>query len=317
LARTLRRTIRVRIGPFVRHVASALHGGPWNKSLRRVPSSRPVTIHRADGFRLAGAVYHPAERPAGPVPEGAARHATRAPGILLLHGWDPQGQRHGLYVALADALARRGFLVLTMNLRGYPGTGDVLAALDFLAGLPDVDEDRVMLLGHSYGAGLVIPAMLRRPSLSRAIIYGPSAWVEETITGDEPTHREFYHERFWRYMDGVDPVPLDDFLRFSDQVYIPVQAKELAAGHAPILVLDGGAENEKALSFSEHVLALIPAPVDYWSIPGTDHFCNCAVFGNLLVEDRQAIDALVDRLETWFDESPARNASAGTIAGGG
>lgn len=301
------RTIRVRIGPFVRHVLAALHGGLWRKRFRRMPEAEGVRILRPDGRSLAGRLYRPRTKPAGA--SGVPR-----PAMLMLHGWDPQGQCHGLYVALADALARRGWVVLTVNFPGYPGSdppvdpagydmveleGAALAALDDFVGRDEVDEERLVLLGHSYGAGLVIPTLRERPWLTRAVIYGPSIWVVEMMTGCEATHQSFYHERYWRYMDGVPPVPLSRYVALMEDIYIPHQIEAVQEGHSPILLLDGADETAKALAFSAHVHELIPPPCDYWSIPGTDHFCNTAVIGRLLIEDRAAIQGLTEKLIDW------------------
>lgn len=301
----LLRTLRIRIGPAVRHLDSALRKGLWTKTFRAPPEGEEVRVRRSDGFELAGRLY----RPPPDAPSG-----TGAPGLLMLHGWDPQGQGHGLYLALAEAMTRRGYVVLTLNLRGYPGshapaepsgfsldelTSDALAAVDFLADHEGVDERRLALLGHSYGAGLVIPVLARRPMIARAVIYGPSIWMVETTTGPHATHREFYHERYWRYMDGVKPIPMADFLRLAEDIYIPAQLDELEAGHAPILLLDGADEPDTALEFSALLLDLLLPPREYWSIPGTDHFCNTALIGKVLVEDRTAIAALAGKLDDW------------------
>lgn len=304
------RTTRVRIGPFVRHVLAALHGGLWRKRFRSIPDAEDVRILRPDGRSLAGRVYRPRETK----PEPADAPGSRRPAVLMLHGWDPQGQRHGLYVALADALARRGWVVLTVNLPGYPGSdapngpagyhlaeleAAAHAALDDLILRDEVDEERLVLLGHSYGAGLVIPMLRERPQLARAVIYGPSTWMVEMVTGPEATHQAFGHERYWRYMDGVPPVPLSQYVSLIEDIYIPHQVDQLPEGHSPILLLDGGAETARTLAFSRHVLGLLPPPCDYWSIPGTDHFCNSAVIGGVLIEDRVAVDSLTEKLIDW------------------
>lgn len=309
-AHYLARTTRVRIGPFVRHVLTALHGGLWRKRFRSLPDAQCVRILRPDGRSLAGRLYRPTMEDA--TNPGAGSSAR--PAMLMLHGWDPQGQCHGLYVALADALARRGWIVLTVNFPGYPGSDPprepgafelaelesaALAALDDLASREEVDERRLLLLGHSYGAGLVLPLLKARPSLPRAVIYGPSAWADELMAGPKATHQAFFHERYWRYMDGVPPVPLSRYIAVVNDIYIPNQVGMLEEGHPPILLLDGGAETEKALAFSAHVHALLPPPCDYWSIPGTDHFSNSAVIGRVLIEDREAIEGLTDKLIDW------------------
>lgn len=310
------RTVRVRIGPGVRHLDSALHRGVWRKRMRHPPRGVPVDIRRADGFSLAGSLYRSVGADGG-----------RSPATLILHGWDPEGQRHGLYLALAEALVRRGHVVLTMNFRGYPGSdvpagawgftidelvGDVIAAVDALAARPDVNRDQVTLLGHSYGADVVLPVLSRRSWLETAVVYGPSIWMDETITGPAASHREFYHERYTTYMTGVNRVPMRGFLRLARDLYIPNQIGRLPANHPPILVLDGADEPDRARAFSRHVLDLIPPPVDYWSIPKTDHFCNTSVVGGVLVEDVGAIESLVEGMTEWAaGVREARGAAAG------
>jgi acetyl esterase/lipase len=296
----------------VRHCLAALSGRWRDKRLRRAPAGLAVTVVRPDGFRLAGRLF---------APRGAA---GAVPGMVIAHGWDPQGQRHGLYVALADALARRGYAVLTFNLRGYPGSdlpagwdgftidelaGDVIAALDWLRNREGVDPDRVALLGHSYGADLVIPVLARDPGIWRAIIYGASCWMDATTTAPDATHREFYHERYWRYMTVGRPMPMRDFLDLTEGLYIPNQVDALEAGHPPVLLVDGGDEKGSTLMFSALLRGLVRPPCDYHTIPGTDHFCNTAAFGDLLVEDRRAITAFAEYLVHWL-QRPARAETA-------
>lgn len=311
VAQYVLRTTRVRIGPFVRHVLAALHGGLWRKRFRSAPRADEVRILRPDGRSLTGRVYRQ------PKEEATDRaHAPRSgrPAMLVLHGWDPQGQCHGLYLALADALVRRGWIVLTVNLPGYPGSdapngpagydlaeleSAALTALDDFVSRDDVDDRRLVLLGHSYGAGLVIPMLKSRPSVPRAIIYGPSIWVTETTTGPDATHRAFYHERYWRYMDGVPPVPMSEYLALMEDIYIPAQVGALPEGHAPILLLDGADEKQEALAFSAYLHEILPPPCEYWSIPHTDHFCNAAVIGGVLIEDRAAIERLAKKIVDW------------------
>lgn len=313
MVRAALRSLRVRIGPIVRHLLTALHGSWWRKSVRRAPQGHPVRIRRSDEFSLAGRMYVP-ERP----PDAGLS------GVLVVHGWDPQGQRHGLYTALADALSRRGRSVLTINLRGYPGsdapatsTGfnieelaqDVVAAVDWLRNRKAIDEEKVSLLGHSYGADLVLPALCRGAQVCQAVIYGPSSWMDRTTYGPGATHQAFYHERYWRYMTVQDPVPLAVFLELVPHLYIPEQVEMLCENHIPLLLIDGGDESSETKAFSSLIRRIIPPPLDYHSVPGTDHFCNTAAFGELLVEDRDAIDSLADHLDGWLTVGSLRRAS--------
>jgi dipeptidyl aminopeptidase/acylaminoacyl peptidase len=90
------------------------------------------------------------------------RHA----GALFLHGWRSDRQKH---VMPAQLLSELGFVSLTVDLRGHGKTGqlehavsvrdnlqDVTAAFDFLVSRDDVDRNRIVLAGFSYGGFLAI-----------------------------------------------------------------------------------------------------------------------------------------------------------------
>jgi pimeloyl-ACP methyl ester carboxylesterase len=108
---------------------------------------------------LAGSVSRP--RDGGPWPA-----------IVLLSGSGPQDRDEDLgaaasikpFAVLGDALTRAGFLVLRYDDRGVAAstgdyasaviadfTADARAALDYLLTRPDVDAERVGVLGHSEG----------------------------------------------------------------------------------------------------------------------------------------------------------------------
>jgi dipeptidyl-peptidase-4 len=86
-------------------------------------------------------------------------------------------------------LADRGVVVFQLDNRGTPSRGrafenaiyrhlgevelaDQLAGLDYLAGLPFVDPDRVGIYGHSYGGFMAALALLRAPTRFRVGIAG-------------------------------------------------------------------------------------------------------------------------------------------------
>lgn len=120
------------------------------------------------------------------VPAGA----TRAPGIVIAHGF--AGSRM-LMRAWSLAYARAGYVVAAPDLTGHganvtalPGepdpdrlAADVLATLDVLAARPEVDAERLVLLGHSMGSRAVLAAGVAAPERVRAV-------VAVSPTGDAP-----------------------------------------------------------------------------------------------------------------------------------
>ena len=139
----------------------------------------PVTIW-SQGVRLAGDLYKPQDIAAG----------TKLPGILLVHGWG--GTKDHLGTAYARQFAELGFIVLAFDYKGWgesdgpllpadvlPDGGksaeitvaathvrrvvdpismqaDVRAALNYLAGEPQVMPERLGIWGTGLGGGVAL-----------------------------------------------------------------------------------------------------------------------------------------------------------------
>ena len=126
---------------------------------------------RAAGVRLAGTLTLPnLDRPCAVViliPGGGA------------HDRDYTILRHRPFLVLADRLTRRGVAVLRFDERGVGESQgerasatsatyaeDVMAGLDFLAGRPEIDPDRIGLIGHSEGGTIASLAAATSPQLA-------------------------------------------------------------------------------------------------------------------------------------------------------
>ena len=110
------------------------------------------------------------------------------PAVALLSGSGPQDRDgtvfgHRLFLVLADYLTRRGIVVLRFDDRGIgQSTGnlavattkdfasDALAAVAFLRTRPDVDPERIGLVGHSEGAVVVPMAANRGGEIAFAVL---------------------------------------------------------------------------------------------------------------------------------------------------
>jgi dienelactone hydrolase len=88
------------------------------------------------------------------------------PGFLFIHGW---GGDQAEDLAQAEELARLGCVCFTFDLRGHADSGaskdevtrqdsldDVLAAYDYLASQPMIDEAAIGVVGTSYGGYLAM-----------------------------------------------------------------------------------------------------------------------------------------------------------------
>lgn len=134
----------------------------------------------SDGTRISGDVFSPEDRQA----------SDKLPAIVMSHGWG--GTRNHLNLAYAPFIAAEGFVVLTIDYRGwgdsdsrlvlqseqpepndqgevtvtvkavrevvdpFDQTEDIRNAITFIQGEPGVDPERIGLWGSSYSGGHAI-----------------------------------------------------------------------------------------------------------------------------------------------------------------
>jgi len=145
-------------------------GAPYTAEEVRVP-------HPA-GFRLAGTLTLPRDR------------RGRVPAVVTITGSGAQDRDEAIPVVagfrpfrqVADTLARRGIAVLRMDDRGFgasEGDGgaatsrdfasDIAAAVAYLRARPEIDPDRIALVGHSEG-GIIAPMVAVSDPRIRAVV---------------------------------------------------------------------------------------------------------------------------------------------------
>jgi len=173
-----------------------------------------------DGVRLKGAYYRPA--------------ATEAPGIVLLH---MLGRNRHDWDAFARQLQEAGYGVLAIDLRGHGESEgkrewskmvqDAAIAVDFIRSRPEINPDRIVLIGASIGANIAINYAAQDPDIKGVALLSPGLDYRGVTTTDAV---KAYGKR-----------PL--FLAASSEdAYAYGSAQELgrmADGRVQLLLLDG------------------------------------------------------------------------------
>jgi dipeptidyl aminopeptidase/acylaminoacyl peptidase len=125
---------------------------------------------KVDNLSLPGEVYFP------------ETSKQPSPGIILCHGipsGQPASSDDAGYPGLAERFCAAGFTTLIFNFRGAHGTDgnldmlgwtqDLKAAIDYLAGLKEVDRSRLCLLGSSAGAAVSVYVTSNDPRVSSLV----------------------------------------------------------------------------------------------------------------------------------------------------
>lgn len=107
---------------------------------------------------------------------------SRWPAVLLCHPHSLMGGSMDVpvIVATAQELTRRGMIALRFNFRGVgrsegefgQGVGevaDVAGAAEFLLGREDVDEERLCLMGYSFGASVGLRHVEKDPRIAAVV----------------------------------------------------------------------------------------------------------------------------------------------------
>lgn len=125
----------------------------------------------------------------------AASATDKVPALLWIHG-GPGGQTRQNYSPLMQYLANHGYAILAVNNRGSSGYGktffaaddlkhgdadlkDVIKAKDFLAGTGYIQQDKIGIIGGSYGGYMVLAGLAFAPEefAVGVDIFGVSNWL--------------------------------------------------------------------------------------------------------------------------------------------
>jgi pimeloyl-ACP methyl ester carboxylesterase len=167
---------------------------------------------------MSGLIYSPPGLEAG----------RRAPAVLLSHGYINTREMQSPF---AIELARRGFVVLAMDMTGHGGSGGNVgaagfggpSALAYLRSLPFVDAGQIGLAGHSMGGGPILAAARAEPDAYRAVslvgsapgLFGPP----DEVRPDFPRNLNVvfggldeFSALMWRTPKGID-LPVSEKLK--------------------------------------------------------------------------------------------------------
>jgi dipeptidyl aminopeptidase/acylaminoacyl peptidase len=278
----------------------------------------PVTF-RSAGLTLSGILA---------VPDGAP---ARRPAMLVLHGFG-SNKSGGASQAAARLMTGLGYVTLRFDMRGCGDSegergrvicleqvDDTKSALSFLMTRPEVDPDRIGVMGHSFGAAVAVYAAGIEPRLAACISSGgwgdgetkfrkqhesPEAWAKFSSMLEEG--RRQLARGVSIKVPRYDIVPIPPGLRgnlaqgsimeFPFEVVdsmVRFKANEVVAKIAPrpLLLLHPAVDSVTPTEQSIELFRRAGQPTDLHLVAEVDHF--------LLSENNPIVSTLVAR---WLEK---------------
>ena len=159
--------------------------------------ARYIASYISEGNKIYGLLTVPF----GDAPAGGHK------AIVFIHGYIPPDiyRTTERYVAYVDALARAGFVVFKIDLRGFGDSEgepagayfspaysiDAIAALKSLQTLDYVDPAGIGLWGHSMAGNVTLRAMLVEPAIRAGVIWAGAVYSYDDFTRyaiDDPSY---------------------------------------------------------------------------------------------------------------------------------
>lgn len=210
-------------------------------------------------------------------PVAARKSGHPGPVALVIHGW---GASAADMIPLSQPLLDAGLRVLLLDARAHGRSGDVgvatmptfaedlRTALDWLRRQPEIDPDRIVLVGHSVGAGAALFVAADDHAIAGVISISSMA-----------APREFMAQRLRARLPGpmvrlamryVEHIIGHRFVQFSPLYTI-------GRSTAPVLLVHGALDSTIPLTDAERLHARIPDRSTLLVLPEADH----ADFGSI------------------------------------
>ena len=228
-------------------------------------SAEVIRYKSYDGTEIPAIYYVPKQ----------ASATNKVPALVWVHG-GPGGQSRQNYFPLVQYLVNHGYAVLAVNNRGSSGYGktffhlddqkhgeadlkDIVESKEWLAKQPQIDGDKIGIIGGSYGGYMVMAAMAFQPEEFDVgvNIFGVTNWLR-TLKSIPPWWESFKDAL---YKEMGDP-------NTADSVRLHKISPLFHAQHVkkPLLVLQGAKDPRVLQAESDEIVAEVKkngVPVEY------------------------------------------------------
>lgn len=218
-----------------------------------------------DGLEIPSILYKPHQ----------ASSETPVPALVWVHG-GPGGQSRVGYFSLIQYLVNHGYAVLAVNNRGSSGYGKTFYRMDdqrhgdvdlkdcvygkkYLSSMEWVDEEKIGIIGGSYGGYMVMAALSFEPEEFNVgvNVFGVTNWMR-TLKSIPPWWESFKEAL---YLEMGDPNTVDSVRLYNISPLFHTQNVT-----KPLMVLQGANDPRVLQVESDEIVAAVKAnnvPVEY------------------------------------------------------
>jgi len=218
-----------------------------------------VSLVAADGLRLA-AWYVPSQN-------GAV--------IIIQHGFK---SNRGDVLKEAEVFARHGYGALLMDLRGHGDSeGDLItfgllemqdmeAGYQYLLTRPEVDPERIGIIGNSMGGSVVINYAAQNPQIKAVVGHSAFSSLQDTV------------ETGVRTFADLPPFPFAPLIQFFAEREAGIKAADVAAVEVigsisprPVFILHAGGDTVVGPDAGQKLYDAAGEPKEFWFHPDYGH----------------------------------------------
>ena len=214
---------------------------------------------------------------------------------------------------------QRGYAVLCFDFRGYGESEDpvkfdspsdldfvedVMQAISFLLSVKGVDTSNIHLIGHSFGAGVIIPAGIKDARVKSIVAIAPGRRGDELFWSENAPAKDYPRERLAQDMENpqIRHIPIEFLNPILQYVTIDTILKHPA--HPPILLIDGEMEGQKDLFFLKKLYEKMTEPKAYITIQNANHYFgtlrNNEGFYGIVTYWNNILGELVETIDSWL-----------------
>lgn len=245
-----RRSLNIYVTDMATDVSRQLTNSPQGVPPEILVEPELIRFKSFDGLEIPAFIYKPRDSEIG----------KKLPTIINIHG-GPESQYTPGLALLTQYFVHAGYVVVAPNVRGSSGYGktymaldnvekrmdsvkDIVALREYLKNVPEIDLDKIVLMGGSYGGFMVLACMAFYPDLWAAGVNTVGivnfiTFLENTASYRRALREAEYGslERDREFLESISPIHSIDKIR------------------APLFVIHGTNDPRVPLSEAEQVVS--------------------------------------------------------------